>query len=70
MQVALAPRVLRVEVRDAGPGFTAPRTPRPRTEGGGTGLVLLERMSSRWGVANDGGTCVWFERHLARGDYL
>lgn len=69
VHVALAPDVLRVEVCDQGPGFTPPRTPRSRSQGGGNGLVLLDRMSSRWGVASGEGTCVWFERDLSTGDY-
>jgi len=70
VHVALAYEVLRVEVCDQGLGFTPPRNPRPRSQGGGIGLVLLDRMSSRWGVALDDGTCVWFERDLAPADYL
>lgn len=67
VHVAIAPHVLRVEVCDAGPGFDPPDVPRARPEGGGNGLVLLSRMSTSWGVACDAGTCVWFERALARG---
>jgi anti-sigma regulatory factor (Ser/Thr protein kinase) len=67
VHVALAQEVLRVEVCDRGPGFTPPTTPRPRAQGGGNGLVLLDRMSSRWGVAVDDGTCVWFECDLSPG---
>jgi anti-sigma regulatory factor (Ser/Thr protein kinase) len=70
VHVALALEVLRVEVCDQGPGFTPPRTPRPRPQGGGNGLVLLDRLSSRWGVAIDDGTCVWFERDVSPDDYL
>ena len=64
VHVALAPGVLRVEVCDQGPGFTRPDVIGARPEGGGNGLVLLERMSTCWGVAGDDGTCVWFERVL------
>ncbi|HEX8156103.1 MAG TPA: ATP-binding protein [Solirubrobacteraceae bacterium] len=70
VHLALAPEVLRIEVCDQGPGFVAPRTPRRRAQGGGSGLVLLEHMSSRWGVAVDDGTCVWFERNLTPRDYV
>jgi anti-sigma regulatory factor (Ser/Thr protein kinase) len=65
LHVALAPGVLRVEVCDQGPGFTPPAVVGARPEGGGNGLVLLDRMSTAWGVAGDDGTCVWFERELA-----
>ena len=54
-----------IEVGDAGSGFdlqTLP--PRPR-EAGGHGLIVVEGMSSRWGMGRraDGedGFCVWFE---------
>jgi anti-sigma regulatory factor (Ser/Thr protein kinase) len=64
-QVALligaAPRHLRVEVRDDGPGFERPRSPSPRPGGGGFGLVIVDRAATRWGVASDAGSCVWFE---------
>lgn len=64
VHLAIATDVLRVEVCDRGPGFTAPAVPRPRAAGGGNGLVLVDRLSSCWGVADDDGTCVWFERRL------
>jgi anti-sigma regulatory factor (Ser/Thr protein kinase) len=65
--VAIASDVLRIEVCDRGPGFTPPAAPVPRPEGGGNGLVLLASLSTAWGVARaEGGTCVWFERELAR----
>ena len=55
---------LRLEVRDAGPGFER-ATPRPRDldrGGGGLGLVLLDRLAERWGVDGaDGEVCVWAE---------
>lgn len=57
---------VRVEVGDAGGGFdlqTLP--PRPR-ESGGHGLIVVEGMSSRWGMGrrrtdDEEGFCVWFE---------
>src|SRR5436305_299566 len=66
VHLAIAADILRVEVCDHGPGFTPPAILRPRAEGGGNGLILVERLSSSWGVAGDDGTCVWFERELAR----
>jgi anti-sigma regulatory factor (Ser/Thr protein kinase) len=54
-----------VEVCDRG---RSGRVPAKRAEGadalepGGLGLVLVDEMADRWGVAcNDGETCVWFE---------
>jgi anti-sigma regulatory factor (Ser/Thr protein kinase) len=49
---------VRVEVADAG-GGRPQRRPDPGPEGG-WGLLLVERVSDRWGVA-DGSTSVWFE---------
>ena len=59
--VGASPRCLRVEVTDEGPGFERPRSPAPHDDGGGFGLVLVERIATRWGVASDVGSCVWFE---------
>ena len=50
-----------LEVEDPGPGFEPPESPRERPSGGGRGLVLVERMTSRWGVSRDGASRVWFE---------
>ncbi len=49
-----------VEVIDCGPGFSAaPRAPDPDRVGG-WGLVLVDRLASRWG--KEPGRCrVWFE---------
>jgi anti-sigma regulatory factor (Ser/Thr protein kinase) len=60
LRVLLGPTILRVEVHDRGPGFEQ-RTPEPRGSGGGYGLFLVERMSSRWGVHRNETTYVWFE---------
>ena len=53
--------LVRVEVRDDGPGFT-PGRPAPRDlerGGGGLGLVLLDRYAAEWGVDVDDGARVW-----------
>ena len=56
--VGPSPRCLRVEVRDDGPGFE----PRARPAGdGGFGLLIIDRVATRWGAASDAGSCVWFE---------
>jgi anti-sigma regulatory factor (Ser/Thr protein kinase) len=60
LRVTVAPRHLRVEVHDRGPGFEMHK-PKPRGSSGGYGLFLVERMSDRWGVHRDGDTYVWFE---------
>lgn len=64
VHLAIAADVLRIEVCDRGIGFAPPAVLRPRAEGGGNGLILVERLSSSWGVSGDDGTCVWFERLL------
>ena len=59
MDVDLTVEHMRVSVSDGGPGFAIER-PRPR-DTGGWGLVLVDRISSRWGIVGDGPTIVWFE---------
>ncbi len=58
---------IRVEVTDAGAGFDpgSLRPSQPR-EPGGHGLVVVDGLSSRWGmsrrdVGGEEGFCVWFE---------
>ena len=52
---------VRAQVSDRGPGFAPAERERPIDEPGGWGLVLVERMSERWGVERGTGTRVWFE---------
>ena len=61
--VRSGPRVA-VEVTDPGSGFD---TVLPaRSEPGGWGLVLVDRLADRWGVNRTAaGTCVWFEMRWA-----
>jgi anti-sigma regulatory factor (Ser/Thr protein kinase) len=54
-----------VEVTDTGPGFTPTGRSDPLEEPGGWGLVLVEKMSERWGVVRDQRTHVWFELSTA-----
>jgi len=53
---------VRVRLSDHGRGFDA-RAPKPPPSGatGGYGLVLLERLSDRWGTQRGEGFTVWFE---------
>jgi anti-sigma regulatory factor (Ser/Thr protein kinase) len=56
--------VVRVEILDPGPGFDAPSIPGISSESG-WGLVLIDRLSDRWGGINSGDrTCIWFELDL------
>ena len=66
LRIAAYSTRVRVEVTDPGAGFD-PRTlpSRPR-ETGGHGLVVVDGLSSRWGIAPGApggaeGFCVWFE---------
>lgn len=64
LTVSVDDRTLRISVRDRGPGFD-PNEPGVRSEGGGWGLDLVRRLSSRWGVDRGGtGTDVWFQIDL------
>ena len=61
LKLISAPDAVRVEVRDAGPGF-APGPIEPElTDTSGRGLFLVDALADRWGVSLDGATCVWFE---------
>ena len=62
------PGGVRVEVVDPGIDSTRVRVSPSGDESGGWGLVLVERISARWGVGNGGpGTCVWFEIDFGSG---
>jgi anti-sigma regulatory factor (Ser/Thr protein kinase) len=59
------PRTVTFSVYDGGPGFVpAQRDPWQPT--GGFGLMIVEGLAQRWGVAREKGqTRVWFEAALA-----
>jgi serine/threonine-protein kinase RsbW len=62
MEADISDDRVRLRVCDEGHGFDEPDEPSPRADGeGGYGLVLLDRLSDRWGVKRNGGFCVWFE---------
>lgn len=53
---------LRVSVTDDGFGFEPDLDAPPRERAmGGFGLVLVDRISDRWGVIRDRPNVVWFE---------
>jgi anti-sigma regulatory factor (Ser/Thr protein kinase) len=63
LTATIGPEAVRVEVADPGHSFP----PAPDLEGeGGWGLLLVDRVASRWGVDRGGSalTRVWFEADL------
>lgn len=58
--------LLHCAVSDPGPGFEKPDVVRPHQDrAGGFGLVILESISSTWGVTRDELFRVWFEVPIA-----
>ncbi|HEU4910485.1 MAG TPA: SpoIIE family protein phosphatase [Actinomycetes bacterium] len=62
LRVGLSGGLVAMEVHDDGPGTPQLRQP-GRDDESGRGLVLLDRLSDRWGVRRSprGGKSVWFE---------
>ena len=55
---------VRVRCYDDGPGFSGARRAPSRRGDGGFGLMLVDRLANRWGIARrepGPGCCVWFE---------
>ena len=63
VHVTITERSLIVRVCDPGHGLDPLTLPRPR-ETGGWGLVLVDRLSTRWGIETNDQTCVWAEFDL------
>ena len=61
LKVQASADVVRVEVRDCGPGFEPVPTEPDRQHGGGFGLFLVNKLADRWGVETEKPTRVWFE---------
>jgi anti-sigma regulatory factor (Ser/Thr protein kinase) len=57
------PHLLRVEISDPGHGFK-PVQPKDERRHSGWGLVILDRLASRWGIEPGKRTRVWFEIDL------
>ena len=54
--------MVKVTVRDPGPGFSPPQPPTDPHHVGGWGLVLVDQLAERWGVERDGdANVVWCE---------
>jgi two-component sensor histidine kinase len=63
VKVRVGEQTVTLEVCDSGPGLDPEIIPEPRDEGG-WGLVVVERLSTRWGVSTNDHTCVWAEFDL------
>jgi anti-sigma regulatory factor (Ser/Thr protein kinase) len=59
VQITVCTHTVHGEVSDVGPGFAPDDPPTPR-DIGGLGLVIVDRVTARWGTS-DGGRRVWFE---------
>lgn len=69
LQITSYPHRLRVEVSDRGRGFDPCELPADPPEIGGRGLMVVDRLSARWGTATDLGDgrqlfSVWYELDL------
>lgn len=64
LSVDRRPGHVRVEVCDPGTGFEAHARDPESLDTGGRGLLLVDRMATRWGVERRDETCVWFEMPL------
>jgi anti-sigma regulatory factor (Ser/Thr protein kinase) len=62
LEAVITPEAVRVEVGD--PGRQFPPAPDPEADGG-WGLMLVDRVANRWGLARDRQTRVWFETDLS-----
>jgi serine phosphatase RsbU (regulator of sigma subunit)/integral membrane sensor domain MASE1/anti-sigma regulatory factor (Ser/Thr protein kinase) len=61
LTVSVSPERVRLEVADRGPGFDSWRPPSDPERTSGWGLFLVDRLTDRWGVRRQEGTCVWLE---------
>ena len=62
LSVGMEGEIVRVAVRDPGPGFEPPGAPSDPAHVGGWGLVLVDQLAERWGVDRDGdANVVWCE---------
>ena len=52
---------VRLLLCDEGDGFEDVRPAPDAARGGGFGLMLVDKLADRWGVARNDGFCVWFE---------
>jgi anti-sigma regulatory factor (Ser/Thr protein kinase) len=59
LDVNIDGELVRVEVRDSGPGFERPATGPPNDADEGWGLFLVEQLADAWGVESSR-QAVWF----------
>ena len=60
IDIDVDPMTVRVSVVDGGPGMD-PDRPISAKEAGGWGLVLIDRISDRWGIRRTHPHSIWFE---------
>jgi serine/threonine-protein kinase RsbW len=60
VRAEVADGTVRIEVHDPGRNGEVERR-RPGARGGGYGLLLVDRLTNRWGVDRQDGTTVWVE---------
>jgi len=60
VRAEVADGTVRIEVHDPGRNGEVERRP-PGVRGGGYGLLLVDRLTNRWGVDRHDGTTVWAE---------
>jgi len=60
VRAEVADGTVRIEVHDPGRNGEVERR-RPGARGGGYGLLLVDRLTNRWGVDRQDGTTVWAE---------
>ena len=53
--------MIRIEVSDQGAGFELPKSPPVPSADGGYGLLIVDRLCSRWGIEQNGKSLVWCE---------
>ena len=63
--VGIHEEVVRIEVRDSGPGFEPPAAAPPDDADEGWGLFLVEQLADEWGVDRER-QAVWFQIDCAR----
>ena len=61
MEADIRDDCVRLLLCDEGDGFDDIEPAVDLRRGGGFGLMLVDKLSDRWGVARNDGFCVWFE---------